>query len=127
MRRNKLMLNFITLLMLTFSLLVGCSDVEKTEGKSELVNLSVERTGNLLTGIGKVKVYIDGEEVMKVKNNQIESVELNLPLGIHTIQTKGQGDKSNKLEFEVLEGQVNTFTYLTEISNIYGVKLEQIR
>ena len=116
----------VTLLMIFLLLFAGCSGGKENvnDADLELVNVSVERTGGLINGIGKVMVYIDGEEVMKVKNNETESIELHLSPGVHTIQTKGQGDKSDEVEFEVIAGQDNTFTYQTEISNIYGVKLE---
>ena len=116
----------MTLLLL---LLVGCSGDEETSVDEilEPVVISVERTGNLITGIGKVKVYVDSEEVMQVKNNETESIELLLSPGVHTIQTKGQGDKSSKVEFEAAIGQDNTFAYTTEISSVYGVKLDRIR
>ncbi|MGG1164515.1 replication termination factor 2 family protein [Bacillus mycoides] len=96
-------------------------------GDLEPVNISVERTGGLLSGFGNVKVYIDGEQVMKVRNEQTESINLYLPSGTHEIQTKGQGDKSSVLKFEVVSGQDNTFNYHTEIGSIYGVELEKIR
>ena len=126
MMRIKKTWHVLTLLMVILFLLVGCSE-DKQDGNLESVNVSVERTGGLLTGIGKVKVYIDGDQVMKVKNNQIESVELYLSPGTHEIQTKGQGDRSKVVKFEVVDGKNNTFAYHTEISNIYGLKLELIR
>ncbi len=117
------------LLLLTLLLLAGCvgNQTPASEDKREPVTISVERDGGLLTGIGNVKVYIDGKEVMKVKNNQTKSVELLLTPGTHTIQTKGQGDKSSTVEFQVLTGEVNAFSFHTEISNVYGVSLERVR
>lgn len=114
-------------LVLLVILLAACTNSAEQKSdeaqKSELVQISVERTGGLVTGIGDVKVYIDDEEVMEVKNDQTEIIELPLLPGTHTIQTKGQGDKSDVLGFEVVAGEQNTFRYHTEISNIYGVKL----
>ncbi|MEH7524932.1 hypothetical protein V7149_16875 [Bacillus sp. JJ1503] len=106
---------------LLMTLLVACSGSGEAE---ESVQISVGRTGGLLTGIGKVKVYIDDKVVMKVKNNKTETVELSLLPGTHKIQTKGQGDKSDVVEFEVVAGADNIFHFNTEISNIYGVKLK---
>jgi hypothetical protein len=126
MKRQGEKWHIIILLMVGLLLLAGCS-AEASKEDIQLVNLNVERTGGLLSGIGKVKVYVDGEQVMKVKNNTTESVELHLASGTHTIQTKGQGDKSKEVEFEVMTGQDNTFTYQTEVSNVYGVSLQQIR
>ncbi|WP_102272126.1 TcaA NTF2-like domain-containing protein [Cytobacillus massiliigabonensis] len=113
---------FIMLIMF----LAACSNSEKDE-ILEQVQISVERTGGLLTGIGKVKVYIDDEEVMKVKNNKTETLEMSMSTGIHTIQTKGQGDKSDVVEFEVVAGANNIFHFNTEISNVYGVKLKLLK
>jgi hypothetical protein len=118
----KKLLNYL-IFVLVITLLAACSSSGESANK-EVVQISVERTGGLLTGIGKVKVYIDDEEVMKVKNNHTEAVELSLLPGTHTIQTKGQGDKSDVMEFEVVAGADNIFEFNTEISNIYGVKLK---
>ncbi|MDN4081408.1 hypothetical protein [Paenibacillus polymyxa] len=117
----------LILLILGLSLLTSCNNnaSNTTDKNQELVVINVERTGGLLNGIGKVTVYIDDEQVMKVKNNQTNSAELYLSPGVHTIQTKGQGDKSSLVNFEVVAGEDNTFTYHTEISNIYGVSLER--
>ncbi|MDR6726166.1 archaellum component FlaF (FlaF/FlaG flagellin family) [Paenibacillus amylolyticus] len=117
----------IILLILGLILIAGCGNSQSTpDEEEELTVINVERTGGFLTGFGKVKVFIDGEEVMKVKNDEINSVELSLIPGEHTIQTKGQGDKSSVVKFEVVAGEVNEFTYHTEISNIYGVSLDRI-
>lgn len=89
------------------------------------VLVSVKRTGNLITGIGKMAVLIDDEEVFQVKIDQTESVTITMLEGIHTIQTKGQGDKSKKVEFEVVNGEVNEFYFTSEISNFYGIELEE--
>lgn len=108
--------------ILLIMLLVACSNNdEKLE--LEQVKISVKRTGNLLTGIGKVKVYIDDEKVMEIKNDHTETINMALSPGIHTIQIKGQGDKSDVEEFEVVAGANNIFLFNTEISSIYGVKL----
>lgn len=116
----------IILLILGLVLLAGCGNSQSaTDEELELTVIKVERTGGFLTGFGKVKVYIDGEEVMKVKNDEANSVELSLVPGEHTIQTKGQGDKSSVVNFEVVVGENNTFTYHTEISSMYGVSLER--
>lgn len=48
-----------------------------------------------------------------------------MPVGMHTIQTKGQGDKSKKIKFEVTENGENNFYFSAEISNWYGVKMEK--
>lgn len=119
---------YITILMVIgLLLLAGCNGGSSKENGTQLVTLSVERTGGFLSGIGKIKVYVDGKQVMKVKNNKTESVELQLAPGIHTIQTKGQGDKSKKVDFEVSAEQDNNLTYQTEVSNVYGVSLQRIR
>lgn len=111
----------IILLILGLSLLSGCGNSKNvTDEEPELVVINVERTGGFLTGIGKVKVYIDAEQVMKVKNDETNSVELYLSPGEHTIQTTGQGDKSSAVKFVVVAGENNTFTYHTEISSVYG-------
>lgn len=115
-------------LLLGLLLIVGCSEIQSdsTEVETVPVTISVERSGNLITGIGKVTVYIDGKNVMKLKNNQSKSVKLSLAIGRHFIQTKGQGDKSAKVEFEVTAGESNNFLYHTEISSMYGVNLERV-
>lgn len=122
MKKVVYVINFIMLMMF----LVACSNSVNDENL-EQVKISVERTGGLLTGIGKVKVYIDDKEVMKVKNNQTETLEMSMSTGIHTIQTKGQGDKSDVVEFEVVAGANNIFHFNTEISNLYGVKLKLLK
>lgn len=118
--------HIVILLMVGLLLVAGCGE-GSSKGDTQLVKLNVERTGGLISGIGKVKVYVDGKQVMKVKNKKTESVELHLAPGTHTVQTKGQGDKSSKVNFEVVAEQDNTFTYRTEISSVYGLSLERIR
>lgn len=118
--------NIIMVVMIGLLLLVGCNSEEASKKDTkQVVTLNVERTGGFLSGIGKVKVYVDGKQVMKVK--ETESIELQLKPGTHTIQTKGQGDKSKKVEFIVTEGQDNILYYQTEISNIYGLSLERVQ
>lgn len=111
-------------------LIAGCSsDSRSSSSNSEKfpVKVSVERTGGLINGIGTVKIYVDDEEVFKLKNKQTKSVDLLLPPGVHTIQSKGQGDKSKSVKFEVIEGQDNVFHYQTEISHVYGISLERMQ
>ena len=109
--------------MVTF--LTACSQSSQ-EVQYQFVKITVERTGNLLTNLRKVTVYIDGDEVMKLKGDETDKVELSLEPGVHTIQTKGQGDKSTKVEFEVTQNSTNEFYFTTEISNVNGVKLDLI-
>lgn len=89
------------------------------------VMISVQRTGNILTNIGALEVWIDDQKVFEVDGNSTNSVKIIMPEGEHTIQTKGQGDKSKKLKFDVTGNRENEFYYSTEISNWYGVKLEE--
>ena len=127
--KKVLYLIFLNLLVIV---LVACasSDIDQESATPEpipqQVEINVERMGNLITGIGKVKVYIDDEEVTKVGNNDTEKVNLKLMPGTHTIQTKGQGDKSDVVEFEVVEGANNRFFFSTEISSVAGVNLDVI-
>lgn len=120
--------SFIFILLLTI-ILFGCENTQSkqsVEKKEEVpVKISVQRTGNILSGIGALKVYIDDEEVFQVSNNTTESVEVIMLEGFHTIQTKGQGDKSKKMEFEVLKDGDNEFYFIAEIDNWWGVKLEE--
>lgn len=116
-----------TILFISIAL-TGCGAAEqKTESKVEVpVQISVQRTGNILTGIGDLSVLIDDEDVFQVSNNSTESVEIVMAEGIHTIQTKGQGDKSKKIEFEVINNDDGKkFYFTTEISNWWGIKLEK--
>lgn len=119
---------FLFNILLIISLCSGCENIPSelsSEQKAEVpVTISVQRTGNIVSGIGGVSVYIDNEEVFKVNNNKTESVEIIMTEGIHTIQTKGQGDKSKKVKFEVIENGENEFFFTTEIGNWWGVKLE---
>ena len=89
------------------------------------VTISVKRTGNILTGIGQMAVLIDDEEVFDVRIDTTETVEITMTEGVHTIQTTGQGDKSKKVEFEVVKGETNEFFFISEISNWYGIELEE--
>ena len=116
-----------TILFISIAL-TGCGATEqKSESKVEVpVQISVQRTGNILTGIGDLSVLIDDEDVFQVSNNSTESVEIIMTEGIHTIQTKGQGDKSKKIEFEVINNDDGKkFYFTTEISNWWGIKLEK--
>ena len=108
--------------------LTGCEITEKnTESNIEVpVQISVQRTGNILTGIGELSVLIDDEDVFQVSNNSTESFEIIMTEGTHTIQTKGQGDKSKKIKFEVINNDDSKkFYFTTEISNWWGIKLEK--
>lgn len=116
----------IIMVFLVFALISLSACGKEAESKEILpVTITVARTGNMLTGVGKVDVYIDDEKVFDVSNNSTESVKVKLEEGVHTIQTKGQGDKSKKLEFEVSNDGDNELYYATEISNWWGVKLEK--
>ena len=98
--------------------------IEVTPVEVEVL-ISVKRTGNIISGIGKLSVLIDGEEVFVVSNNSTESVRIVMTEGKHTIQTTGQGDKSKVLEFVVVSGSSNELYFVTEISNWWGVELEE--
>lgn len=105
---------------------VGCGNSgNKADAKMVEVMISVKRTGNILTNIGDLDVLIDGEKVFVVDGNSTNSVKIQMLEGKHTIQTKGQGDKSKKLEFNVASRGGKEFYFTTEISNWYGVKLEK--
>ena len=93
--------------------------------KDFTVSISVERTGNIVTNRSKLHVLIDGEEAFTVRGNSTEGANMILSKGIHTIQVKGQGDKSKKLEFNVTEDSPNYFYFWAEISNWWGIKLER--
>lgn len=121
MKKGKLLLIAIFVVLLT-----GCTNEAVDENAEKVeVMISVQRTGNILTNIGEVEVYIDDEMVFTVDGNSTESVTIKMLEGEHTIQTKGQGDKSKKVKFNVTKDDENEFYYNTEISNWYGVKLEE--
>ena len=113
--------------MLAFLLLlIGCGSDANNENVEEVeVMISVQRTGNILTNIGDLEVWIDGEKVFTVDGNSTNSVNIKMLEGEHIIQTKGQGDKSKKVKFDVTQDSENEFYFTTEISNWYGVKLEE--
>lgn len=71
--------------------MIGNENAEEVE-----VMISVQRTGNILSNIGDLEVWIDDEKVFEVDSNATNSVKIKMPVGKHTIQTKGQGDKSKK-------------------------------
>ena len=98
---------------------------QSVEPKEVEVMISVQRTGNILTNIGDLEVWIDDEKVFTVDGDSTNSVDINMPEGEHTIQTKGQGDKSKKLIFDVTQDGKNEFYFTTEISNWYGVTLKE--
>jgi hypothetical protein len=101
-------------------------DTGSNESTEEMdVLISVQRTGNILTNIGALEVWIDGEKVFEVDGNSTNSVVVAMPLGKHTIQVEGQGDKSKKIQFNVTENGENEFYYSAEISNWFGVKLKK--
>lgn len=117
-------------MLIILILLTGCgSETSNEEAKESVepkevdVMISVQRTGNILTNIGDLEVWIDDEKVFTVDGNSTNGVKLNMPEGEHTIQTKGQGDKSKKLKFNVTSDGENEFYFTTEISNWYGVDL----
>lgn len=122
-------------IILIMVLLSGCgSDTSNKEDKEDKENIAskecevminVRRTGNLLTNIGDLDVWIDGEQVFSVKGDSENSVKLKMIEGEHTIQTKGQGDKSKVLKFYVSEGGGNEFYFNSEISNVLGVDLQE--
>lgn len=118
------------IMLIILILLTGCgSETSNEEAKESVepkevdVMISVQRTGNILTNIGDLEVWIDDEKVFTVDGNSTNGVKLNMPEGEHTIQTKGQGDKSKKLKFNVTSDGENEFYFTTEISNWYGVDL----
>lgn len=98
----------------------GNDTAEKVE-----VMISVQRTGNILTNIGDLEVWIDDEKAFEVDGNSTNSATIMMTVGTHTIQTKGQGDKSKKMKFDVTEDGENEFYFSAEISNWYGVKLKK--
>lgn len=110
-------------------LLIGCGndeDIDSYKNDEVVISMiSVQRTGNLLTNIGTMEVWIDDEKVFEVDGNSTNSAKIKMTVGEHTIQTKGQGDKSKKLKFTVAANEENEFYYTAEISNWYGVKLEE--
>lgn len=128
---NKAKKKKIILWLIVFGVLIwGVKKIQPgTEGNgtdNEVeVMISVQRTGNVLTNIGNLEVWIDDEKVFEVDGNSTNSVVIKMPVGKHTIQTKGQGDKSKKVKFEVTEDGKNEFYFSTQISNWYGVKLEK--
>ena len=89
------------------------------------VVITVQRTGNILTNIGDLEVWIDNEKVFTVDGNETNGVKIKMLEGEHTIQTKGQGDKSKKIKFNVTSEGNNEFHFTSEISNWYGVNLEE--
>lgn len=100
-------------------------NVDIEEPKDFTVSISVERTGNIVTNRLKLHVLIDGEEAFTVRGNSTEDANMILSKGTHTIQVKGQGDKSKKLEFNVTEDGPNYFYFWAEISNLWGIKFER--
>lgn len=106
-----------TLEVVLFALiLAACTNSAEQNNEEEpetaLAQISVEGTGE----IGDIKVFIDDEEGMEVKNNQQNTIELPLLIGTHTIQLKGQEEKSNVLGFEVESGEKNRFSFYIETS-----------
>lgn len=99
--------------------------ISSTEANNVAVLVSVQRTGNILTNIGELEIWIDEEKVFGVDGNSTNSAIIMMPVGTHTIQAKGQGDKSKKLKFVVTEDSENEFYYSAEISNWFGVKFEE--
>ena len=83
-------------------LIAGCGDSRSSSSNSEKfpVKVSVERTGGLINGIGTVKIYVDDEEVFKLKNKQTKSVDLLLPPGVHTIKAKDRATRVNLLNLK---------------------------
>lgn len=126
-RRSVMKIKLLLCVMLAFLLLlIGCGSDANNENVEEVeVMISVQRTGNILTNIGDLEVWIDGEKVFTVDGNSTNSVNIKMLEGEHIIQTKGQGDKSKKVKFDVTQDSENEFYFTTEISNWYGVKLEE--
>ncbi len=113
-------------------LLIGCSTgigdgrvEESAELEKVEVMISMQRTGNILTNIGDLEVWVDGEMVFTVDGNSTDSVKIKMLEGEHTIQVKGQGDESKKLKFNVTKDGENEFYFTAEISNWIGVKLKE--
>jgi hypothetical protein len=130
MRKQQRKLGLCVLIwVIGFVLLTGCGGVEKNidfEEEKVNVTIGVARTGGLLTGMGKMKIYVDGQEVFTVKNDDTVYHDMMLHPGVHSIQAKGQGDKSKEVEFEVVTGKEQRFVYNAEISNFIGVDLERV-
>lgn len=125
-KRKRVFLGIIILCVLIW----GVNNIHFGKEKMEIATevkamISVQRTGNILTNIGELEVLIDDEKVFVVDGNSTNSITTMMPVGIHTIQTKGQGDKSKKIKFEVTENGENNFYFSAEISNWYGVKMEK--
>lgn len=103
--------------------ITGCGSDSTAETVD--VMISVQRTGNILTNIGDLEVWVDGESVFTVGGNSTNYVNIKMSEGKHTIQVKGQGDKSKKLKFNVTQDGENEFYFTAEISNWFGVKLKK--
>lgn len=124
-----------TILALVFVIIILCFVFDllndKTETTSTTVDnevavfVSVQRTGNILSNIGDLEIWIDDEKVFSVDGNSTNSAVIVMPVGTHTIQAKGQGDKSKKIKFDVVDDDENTFYFTAEISNWFGIKLEK--
>lgn len=117
-------------IVLIVGMLLGINNIPFRTNVQENVEyvevlISVQRIGNLLTNIGDLEVWIDEEKVFEVDGNSTNSVVITMPAGEHTIQVKGQGDKSKKRKFEVSRDDENEFYFSAEISNWFGVKLEE--
>ena len=117
---------FLCVIVSCLFLLAACgSDSTNENAETMEVMISVQRTGNILTNIGALEVWIDDEKVFTVDGNSTNSVNIKMVEGEHTIQMKGQGDKSKKRKFDVTEDGDNQFYFTAEISNWWGVKLEE--
>ena len=103
--------------------ITGCGSDSTAETVD--VMISVQRTGNILTNIGDLEVWVDGESVFTVGGNSTNYVNIKMSEGKHTIQVKVQGDKSKKLKFNVTQDGENEFYFTAEISNWFGVKLKK--
>lgn len=112
---------FLFVLIAILILLTGCGNNVSSEGIDIVIN--VEREGNFLTSSGEMDVLIDKEILFTIDGTSSGSAKVNLREGKHTIQVKAQGDKSEKLEFDVSNDGDRRLYFTAEVGNFLGVEL----
>lgn len=76
--------------------------------------LTINRSNEYVNRLRAIKILVNGKEIGTIKNGETKSFEL--PSGNHQLQAKIDWCTSNKVQFNITEGQTKTF-YMDSFAN----------